>query len=112
MAFIRYAGVMKGIVIDTNDPVELDRVKVRIPQLHGFMDEETYGPISKDIVRKSRMSDEDLPWASVCYPFGSTTQPEVNQVVWIMFVNGDANSPVVIGWAGYEYAPEEILEAQ
>lgn len=113
MAFTRYSGIYKGIVVDTNDPVELDRVKIRVPSLHGFVTEEAYGTMDSDVVKKSRTIDEQLPWASVCYPFGSTSQPEVNQVVWVVFVDGDKNSPVIMGWAGYEYTnDEEILVRQ
>lgn len=112
MAFIRYTGVLPAIVIDINDPAGLDRIKVRIPQLHGFMNKETYGVLSKTTVDNSWVDTNALPWAAVCYPFGSTTQPEINQVVWVSFVNGDANYPVVMGWAGYDYTDqEEILEA-
>ena len=113
MAFIRYAGLMKAIVVDTADPTELGRIKVRIPQFHGFMKKETYGPISDETKTYAWTADEYLPWAEVSYPFGSTTPPEVNQVVWVAFANGEQNYPVIIGWAGYEYTnDEEILQAQ
>ena len=113
MTFTRNAGLLKGIVVDTNDPAGLNRVKIRIPQLHGFVNESSYGPISITTIRNSRVADTGLPWASVCYPFGSTTNPEINQVVWVSFVNGDSNYPVIIGWAGYEYtSEEEILTVQ
>lgn len=113
MAFVRYSGVLPAIVVDVNDPVGLDRVKVRIPQIHGFVDRETYGQFSQTVVGRSRVDDYSLPWAAVCYPFGSTTQPEINQVVWVSFVNGDINHPVIMGWAGYDYTDqEEILTPQ
>jgi len=113
MAFIRYAGVMKGIVVDTTDPTELGRIKIRIPQFHGFVKKESYGPIKEEVSKYAWISDEYLPWAEVCYPYGSTTQPEINQVVWVSFVNGDKSYPVVMGWAGYEYTTEEeMLTAQ
>lgn len=113
MAFVRIAGVLPGIVIDLDDKAGLDRVRVRIPQLHGFMSKEAYGPVSKTTIDNSWVNEGNLPWASVCYPFGSTTKPELNQVVWVAFVNGDINYPVIIGWAGYEYTDqEEILVPQ
>lgn len=113
MAYIRYSGVMKGIVVDTADPAELGRVKVRIPQFHGFVKRETYGPIKNETSKYAWKADELLPWAEVCYPYGSTTQPEINQVVWVSFVNGDKSYPVIMGWAGYEYTTEEeMLTAQ
>lgn len=110
MNFIRYAGVAKAIVIDTDDPTALGRIKVRIPEIHGFKDKASYGPLSNSVINNAWTKDEDLPWASVCYPFGSTTTPEINQVVWVAFVNGNAQYPVILGWAGYEYVMnEEIL---
>ena len=34
----RKTGITKGIVVDTNDPAGYNRIKVRIPELHGIMD--------------------------------------------------------------------------
>ena len=97
-------------VFDDNEGL---RIKVRIPQLHGFINKESYGPVDQRTVDNSWVDDMFLPWASVCFPFGSVTQPEINQVVWVAFVNGDPNHPVIIGWAGYDYTDqEEILTAQ
>ena len=111
MAFVRYAGVLKAIVVDTDDPTELGRIRVRIPQFHGFVSRDTYGNLSEETVKYAWVEDEFLPWAEVCYPFGTNTPPEINQVVWVSFANGDYNYPVIMGWAGYEYTDkEEILK--
>lgn len=105
---IKISGLLKAIVIDTNDPAGLNAVKVRIPALHGLVDPACYGPLTKDTARSCLwVKNSELPWAEVCFPFGSTTLPEVNQVVWVSFQNGDGNHPVVTGWAGYEYTTEE-----
>lgn len=104
----RNTGILKAIVIDTNDPSGLNHVRIRIPAIHGLVDKESYGPLSKNTARTNLwVKDINLPWAEVCYPFGTTTPPEINQVVWVAFQNGDPNYPVVIGWAGYEYVQEE-----
>lgn len=106
--YIRNTGLLKGIVLNTEDPVGLHRVLVRIPAIHGLMQPASYGSLHKNTARNRLWVPEDeLPWADVCYPYGSTTNPEVNQVVWVTFQNGDHNFPVVIGWAGYEYTTEE-----
>lgn len=98
-------GLTKGIVIDTNDPSGFHRVRVRIPSLHGAMTESFY-PYRK-LGRTNRVEDEYLPWAEVNYPFGSLVTPEINQVVLIGFINGSTDQPVILGWLGYEYTPEE-----
>ena len=112
-AFTRYAGICKGFVVDIDDPAGLNRIKIRVPMIHGFANKESYGPVAERTKNMTYTPDNELPWAYVCFPFGNTTPPEVNQVVWVIFNNGNGNYPVVIGWAGYEYtSEEEILEAQ
>lgn len=107
--FIRQTGIYKGIVTDIDDPAGLNRIQVRVLELHGPMQVETYGNLkgnaSKNVVWQKT---EDLPWAEVCYPFGETTPPELNQVVWVMFYGANAEYPVIIGWTGYEYTTKEV----
>lgn len=106
--YIRYTGFYKGIVIDTDDPAGLNRVKVRILEIHGFINNESYGSLDIGVAKNVLwVDDEHLPWAEVCYPFGDTTLPEINQVVWVGFYGGNAQHPVIFGWAGYEYTSEE-----
>lgn len=107
--FIRQTGIYKGIVIDTEDPAGLNRIKVRVLELHGTMESNTYGKLKNRVAKVTLwVKDDDLPWAEVCYPFAEITPPEVNQVVWVMFYGGNAEYPVVIGWTGYEYTTKEI----
>ena len=48
--FERMSGLAKGIVIDTNDPAGYNRIKVRIPELHGVMNcDEVYHDIRSEI---------------------------------------------------------------
>ena len=106
--FERMSGLAKGIVIDINDPAGYNRIKVRIPELHGVMNrDEVYHDTRTNTARDMWIDDDKLPWAEVCYPFGDTTPPEINQVVWIVFLNGFVDSPVIVGWAGYEYTSKE-----
>ena len=88
--FIRNTGIYKGIVVDTEDPAGFNRIQVRISELHGTMEKRTYGPLKNKVAKEVLwVEDKYLPWAEVCYPFGETTPPEINQVVWVMFYGGN-----------------------
>lgn len=109
----KIGGLMVGIVIDVNDPAGYNRIRVRIPALHGSITDEVY---ANDNSGRSEISnsayinrsiDSSIPWAQVAFPFGSDVPPELNQVVVVGFINGDQNYPVVLGWLGYEYTNEE-----
>lgn len=106
MAIYKMAGLCKGIVVDINDPAGFNRIRVRIPELHG--------PIKKDVFNNMPnalhthwVKDEDLPWAEVAYPYASNGVPEINQVVIVGFISGEDSAPVVLGWLGYEYTSKE-----
>lgn len=115
-----YYGVVKGIVITTEDPDNLGRVKVQIPSYHGNTED-----------------PDKLPWAQVCvnrtpasgaqgfmnavdanggglggtigavgdmltgdYATSSANlsmAPAKGDVVWVIFEGGDINYPLVIG---------------
>lgn len=109
MSFIKMGGLTKGIIIDTDDPAGFGRVKVRIPELHGLMDEQSYGTtdLGKDISRRTWISEDKLPWCEVNHPYGSDIVPEPNQVVLVGFIDGSATQPVILGWLGYNYTDKE-----
>lgn len=100
-------GLSKGVIVDTEDPAGWHRVRVRIPSLHGTFDEEFYSNLDPNVAKVNRIEDKYLPWAEVCFPFGQEFTPEVNQVVLVGFLDGSTDQPVVLGWMGYEYNPEE-----
>lgn len=104
----KYPGLYRGIVteIDDRPPADggnskppigddkgpLGRVRVRVWEIHS----------QKDVV------DDDLPWAEVAFPFGGGPdeddrlsgiffEPPVGQPVWVMFVHGDPQYPVIVG---------------
>ena len=54
-----------GLVIDVNDPLKLDRVKVRI---HGIHSESTVD-----------IPDNDLPWAQVNIPYGASISDSIKK---------------------------------
>lgn len=109
MSFIKMGGLTKGIVIDTNDPAGFGRVRVRIPELHGLMDEKSYGnsDIGREVSKRTWIGADDLPWCEVNHAYGSDILPEVNQVVLIGFIDGSSTQPVVLGWLGYNYTDRE-----
>lgn len=84
----QYTGLYRGIVEYVNDPLEMNRVKVRIPTLHK----------TKEVI-----STQALPWAFVSTPFGGAGNfgfiwvPPVGSMVWVMFEHGDINNPIVMG---------------
>jgi len=81
-----------GMVVDVNDPLRLDRVKVRVWGIH-----------TSDTVA---ISNDDLPWASVCIPvteggssgIGANSQLKPRAQVFGLFLDGkDSQLPMIIG---------------
>ena len=81
-----------GLVVDTNDPLKLDRVKVRV-----------YGIHTPDTVA---ISNDDLPWAAVCIPvteggssgIGANSQIKPRAQVFGLFLDGkDSQLPLILG---------------
>lgn len=94
-----FHGVFRGYVEYISDPLQVGRVKVRIPSLHGM---------------PKQTPTEGLPWAYVVAPFGgghdfgSKMIPPVGTTVFVMFEAGEKDFPVVIGtWDGNpsDYSP-------
>lgn len=80
----RYNGVVRGIVKDNNDPQNLRRVRVSVPQITG---------------------NEVTGWL---WPMISTQRPpSIGQGVWINYISGDPEYPVWIG----EFAKKEVNPA-
>ena len=82
-------GCWAGRVEDINDPRRLNRLRVRIYQIHGD---------------KRSTPTSALPWAELAdaggggYDYGSAGQLyPVGSTVWVMFITGDERFPVVIG---------------
>ncbi len=94
-----FHGAYRGYVEYINDPLQVGRVKVRIPSIHGMPDQlETAG----------------LPWAYMVagfgggHDFGSKMIPPVGTTVFVMFEAGDRDFPLVLGtWDGNpsDYVP-------
>jgi len=72
----RRFGKYRGVVADNGDPLELGRVKVKVPSV---------------------LDDGTTPWALPAAPFGLFAVPPVGAGVWIEFEAGDPASPI---WSG------------
>lgn len=85
-------GLWPGIVEYVADPLQQGRTKVRVFALHGAQGR-----------GKNFIPTEDLPWAMPCFPggggqdYGSFTVMPVGSSVFVMFISGDPDMPVVMG---------------
>jgi len=88
-------GVYYGVVTQNKDDESKARIKIRLPWLdHGDTDQTHWAVLA------APMSGAKMGWY---------TLPDVGDVVAVMFINGDVNSPVVLGgvWSKTDKPPEE-----
>lgn len=101
----RFYGIYRGIVEWNLDPLEIGRVKARIPQIHGML---------PNVIGESGIAPKSLPWASPCFMGAGTFDsgqydvPPIGSVIWVIFEAGDPESPVYIG--GWPSIPEKAQE--
>lgn len=87
--FNRFRGLYRAAVVETNDPLQLGRLRIFIPELH-----------EDNLLRKP----EHLPWA-VAAPWlggkgcGSWHNAIIGDIVFVIFEKGHAYSPIVVGFA-------------
>ena len=91
-------GIYRGIVEDNDDPLNLCRLRVRVPYLNGM-------PDSPDGI-----PTDGLPWAAACVPYGGPGYgqvliPDVGSTVWVMFENQAKDRPV---WIGCSYGAPSV----
>ena len=83
-----------GIVTQNKDPDNLNRIKVRLPWLDQGETDQTH-------------------WAQLMTPmegdkFGWYTLPDIDDVVIVMFIDGDSAQPIIVGgiWSKVDNSPE------
>lgn len=95
-----------GIVIEVDDPEGLkireDKVKVRIPAIHGPLKKEDLPPEWQNTT--TWVEDDKLPWIPLCYPLGTSSPNKKllkkKEIVYILYTAEGGQSPVIIGTAG------------
>lgn len=83
----RFPGHYRAMIVETNDPLSMNRVKFRCPELH-------------DATAEAR----DLPWAIPCFDLGGKragrfTTPVIGDWVWITFEKQHPYGPIWTGFA-------------
>lgn len=83
----RFPDYLRAVVVDTNDPLNIGRVRFRCPELH-----------DKD------MAARDCPWAEPVPDMGGPNagdwkSPAINDIIFIAFEKGDARAPIYVGAA-------------
>ena len=93
-----FGGLLRGIVIDNNDPLKMGRLKIRIQAAYGSQ------PV------------DNLPWAFPCFPYGGNSEmcmyaiPENGAGVWVMFQSKDGQPDTTYPvWLGVWQAQAEVL---
>jgi uncharacterized protein involved in type VI secretion and phage assembly len=95
----RYYGKYRATVTDYQDPKNLGRIKLKVPELLG--------------------EDLETGWALPCLPYGGSKEsgfffiPEVDSNVWVEFEAGNLSYPIWTGtWWGTSSETSKISEAK
>ena len=93
-----FYGKYRGIVTDNKDPLNMGRVKARVPDV---------------------MGKDESGWALPCVPFagdgmGFYAIPAVDARVWIEFEQGDPDYPIWVGcwWGSQDELPKDADDVQ
>lgn len=99
----KFFGIYRGIVEYNADPLISGRIKVRVPNVDGPLDD---------------VQISDLNWAWPInifgggYHFGSVIVPIVGASVWVMYEEGNRNNPVYLGtWSSVPNTSQTFLRA-
>jgi uncharacterized protein involved in type VI secretion and phage assembly len=90
----RYFGKYQGIVKEVGEGENLGKIRAWVPEIYG-----------EEVTNLS-------PWAIPCVPFagpdhGFVVLPEVDDGVWIEFMEGDISCPI---WTGCWFVNDELVE--
>ena len=89
-----YSCFYRGTVVDNDDPMQMGRVRVRIPQIYGSeeqRDQDIYTPTYA------------IPWATSAIMAGAGNNtgayliPNIGDTVFVAFENGDSKLPMYFG---------------
>lgn len=93
---IEYNELYLGLVEYNIDPLQLGRVKVRVPALHGVSLDQKTNTVSTDFIPYI-----SIPWASPLYLYNEDySVPEVNSLVYVLFQQGNPELVVYLGEIG------------
>jgi hypothetical protein len=94
-------GLWPGVVVSTEDPLRLGRVRVRVPQVYGDESEDEFIP------------DAGLPWAKPSFPVHDYHADfEPGDGVWVSFWGGCPHEPIWHGqFVGDGDAPPEFTSS-
>jgi len=95
----RFPGRYRAIVVETNDPLRMHRMRVKVPELHNH-----------------DLKPEHCPWAIVSPWFGgsgsgSWVSPAIDDEVWVEFEKGHPYVIVVVGFANPTRRKFYVLES-
>lgn len=97
--FERYKGPMTGVVVDTNDPINMHRLRIKIPELHDW-----------------DMADRDVPWARPA-PWmggdiaGSWTNYVIGDILYVMYERNHPYHILYFGSADATRRARYVLDA-
>lgn len=94
----RWTGPWPGTVVNTEDPDKAGRIRVRVDQVYGAVDED------------EKIEDGDLPWARANFPVtgnksGEFHVPPVGASVTVTFWGGSGEKPI---WHGGWFTPDTV----
>jgi uncharacterized protein involved in type VI secretion and phage assembly len=89
----KYYGKYRGTVVDNNDPMQMSRLAVQVPDVSSL---------------------QTSTWAMPCAPFagggsGSVAVPPIGASVWVEFEQGNADYPI---WSGCFWGSSAEVPAQ
>jgi len=84
---IRFNGTYRAVVVETNDPLRMRRVRFKMPELHDW-----------------DLKPDDCPWAVPAYDLGTKrcgrfSYPCIGDHIWITFEKNHPYGPIYTGFA-------------
>jgi hypothetical protein len=97
--YVRFPGIYRAIVVETNDPLRHHRIRVKVPELHNF-----------------DLKPEECPWAVISQSLGGSgsgawVSPIIGDLVWVQFEKGHPYSIIVTGFANPTRRKFYVLES-